>query len=238
MAETLVPAYIYLAPAQETELAQPIRIDFVSDVACPWCVVGLRSLLKAIEATGVKADIHFQPFELNPDMPPEGENTTEHVQKKYGSTAERSTAARQAIKDQGAAYGFDFNYGPESRIWNTFDAHRLLHWAGLEGKQLELKEALFKANFTDQQSTSDHDVLAKAAASAGLDEKRAREILSSGEFTKEVRSDEQLWRNRGIQAVPSIVFNQRWMIQGGQPTQVFEQALRQVMASPAEEARA
>ena len=219
-------------------MAQPLRIDFVSDVACPWCVVGLRSLLKAIDATGVKADIHFQPFELNPDMPPEGENTTEHVQKKYGSNPERSAAARQAIKDQGQALGFDFNYNAQSRIWNTFDAHRLLHWAGIEGKQLELKEALFKANFTDQQSTSDHEVLARAAASAGLDEKRAREILTTGEFTHEVRQDETLWRNRGIQAVPSIVFNQRWMIQGGQPTQVFEQAIRQIMESTAQPERA
>jgi predicted DsbA family dithiol-disulfide isomerase len=219
-------------------LAQPLRIDFVSDVACPWCVVGLRSLLKAIETTGVKADIHFQPFELNPDMPPEGENTTEHVQKKYGSTAERSAAARQAIRDQGAAYGFAFNYGPESRIWNTFDAHRLLHWAGIEGKQLDLKEALFKANFTDQLSTSDHEVLVKAAEAAGLDPRRARQILVSGEFANEVRNDEALWRNRGIQAVPSIVFNQRWMIQGGQPTQVFEQAIRQIMEGSMQEARA
>jgi predicted DsbA family dithiol-disulfide isomerase len=200
-----------------------LRIDFVSDVACPWCVVGLRSLLKAIDAVGDKAQIelHFQPFELNPDMTPEGENTTEHVQKKYGSTPERSAAARNALKESGAALGFDFNYSPQSRIWNTFDAHRLLHWAGLEGKQLELKQALFKANFTDQQKTSDHEVLAKAAESAGLDGNRAREILASGEFTKEVRSEEMVWRNRGINAVPSIIFNQRWMIQGGQPPQVF-----------------
>src|SRR5262245_48580589 len=117
-------------------MGQPLRIDFVSDVACPWCVVGLRSLLKAIDAVGDKAqvEIHFQPFELNPDMAPEGENTTEHVQKKYGSTPERSAAARNALKESGAALGFDFNYNSESRIWNTFDAHRLLHWAGLEGK--------------------------------------------------------------------------------------------------------
>ncbi len=149
----------------------PLRIDFVSDVACPWCVIGLRSLMKAIEAVGdkVDADIHFQPFELNPDMPAEGENTFEHVQKKYGSTQEKSAVARQAMKESGDALGFTFNYGPQSRIWNTFDAHRLLHWAAREGKQLELKEALFKANFTDQLSTSDHEVLIGAAKAAGLD---------------------------------------------------------------------
>src|SRR5690606_1737593 len=141
-------------------MATPLRIDFVSDVACPWCVVGLRSLMTAIGRIGdaVEAEIHFQPFELNPDMPPEGENAAEHVQKKYGSSAERSAASRQAIKQSGEALGFAFNYGPESRIWNTFDAHRLLHWAETEGRQLQLKEALFKANFTDQLSTSDHEV--------------------------------------------------------------------------------
>ena len=221
-------------------MATPLRIDFVSDVACPWCVIGLRSLKQALEAIGpdVNAEIHFQPFELNPDMPPEGENTTEHVMKKYGSTPERSTAARQTIRDSGSALGFTFNYGPESRIWNTFDAHRLLHWAGIEGRQLELKEALFRANFTEQLSTSDHEVLAKAAKEAGLDEAKAREILASGEYSEEVRQDEEVWRNRGINAVPSVVFNQRWMIQGGQPPQVFEQAIRQIIAGTATEARA
>lgn len=221
-------------------MATPLRIDFVSDVACPWCVIGLRSLMKALDAVGadVQPEIHFQPFELNPDMVPEGENTTEHVIKKYGSDPQRSAASRNAIKDSGEALGFNFNFGPQSRIWNTFDAHRLLHWAGLEGRQLELKEALFKSNFTDQLSTSDHEVLASAAKAAGLDEERAREILASDEFTDEVRRDEMLWRNRGINAVPSVIFNQRWMIQGGQPPQVFEQAIRQIVSGNVEEARA
>lgn len=221
-------------------MATPLRIDFVSDVACPWCVIGLRSLQRALEAVGdkVDAEIRFQPFELNPDMPPEGENTFYHVQKKYGSTEERSAAARQAIKESGEALGFAFNYGPQSRIWNTFDAHRLLHWARLEGKQLELKEALFKANFTDQLSTSDHEVLVGSAKAAGLDARRARQILVSGEYADEVRREEQVWRNRGIQAVPSIIFNQRWMIQGGQPPRVFEMAIRQILDGTAQEARA
>ena len=220
-------------------MATPIRIDFVSDVACPWCVVGLKSLQKALEAVGdsVQAEIHFQPFELNPDMVPEGENTAEHVARKYGANPERSAASRNALKEHGDALGFDFGFRPESRIWNTFDAHRLLHWAGLEGKQLELKEALFKANFTNQQATSDHEVLASAAKAAGLDETRAREILASGEFSDEVRRDEDLWRNRGISAVPSVIFNQRWMIQGGQPPKVFEQAIRQIISGQAQAAQ-
>lgn len=216
-------------------MAQNLRIDFVSDVACPWCVIGLRSLKVALEKVGaeVNADIHFQPFELNPDMPPEGENTTEHVARKYGANPERSAASRNAIRDSGAALGFEFNYNPESRIWNTFDAHRLLHWAGLEGRQMELKEALFTANFTLQKSTSSHEVLVEAAKAAGLNGDKAREVLESDSFVTEVRADEALWRNRGISAVPSVIFDGRWMIQGGQPPQVFEQAIRQILAGTA-----
>src|SRR5262249_53517295 len=138
-------------------MAEKLRIDFVSDVACPWCVVGLRSLQQALANVGdaVEAEIHLQPFELNPAMALEGENAFEHVQKKYGASAERSAEARQAIKQAGESLGFTFNYSPDSRIWNTFDAHRLLHWAESEGRALPLKAALFKANFTDRRATSD-----------------------------------------------------------------------------------
>lgn len=217
-------------------MAEPLRIDFVSDVACPWCVVGLRSLLKALDETGATATIHLQPFELNPDMAPEGENTAEHVAKKYGSTPERSQAAREVIKSHGAALGFTFNYGPESRIWNTFDAHRLLHWAELEGEGLALKEALFKLNFTDQRSTSDHAALIDAVRDAGLDVVRAQEILATDEYALEVRHAEEFWRSNGINAVPSAIFNQRWLIQGGQPPEVFAQVIRDVVSGKAKEA--
>lgn len=216
-------------------MAKQLQIDFVSDVACPWCVIGLRSLMSALETLGpeIDASIRFQPFELNPHMGPEGQNAAEHIQQKYGSTPERSAAARQAIKDAGEALGFTFNYGPDTRIWNTFDAHRLLHWAAFEGKQLALKEALFKANFTDQRPTSDREVLVDAAATAGLDPARASEILASGAFADEVRHEEELWRERGVNAVPSIVFNGRWLIQGGQPPEVFVRAIRKMLEAAA-----
>ncbi|MBK8543675.1 MAG: DsbA family oxidoreductase [Caulobacteraceae bacterium] len=217
-------------------MAGPLRIDFVSDVACPWCVVGLRSLLKALDETGAKAEIHLQPFELNPDMAPEGENTAEHVAKKYGSTPERSQAAREAIKSHGAALGFTFNYGPESRIWNTFDAHRLLHWAELKGNGLALKQALFKLNFTDQRSTSDHAALIDAVRDAGLDVVRAQAILATDEFATEVRHAEEFWRSNGINAVPSAIFNQRWLIQGGQPPEVFARVIGDILSGKAKEA--
>jgi predicted DsbA family dithiol-disulfide isomerase len=217
-------------------MAEKIHIDFVSDVACPWCVVGLRSLSIALERLKgeVDAEIHFQPFELNPDMAPEGENTFEHVQKKYGATAERSAASRQALKDSGAAVGFTFNYGPDSRIWNTFDAHRLLHWAGLAGRQRELKEALFTLNFTEQKSTSDHEALLTAVEKAGLDVASARDVLASGRYADEVRAEENKWRQAGINAVPSVVFEHRWLIQGGQPPEQFEAAIRQIVKQRAE----
>ena len=219
-------------------MTQPLRIDFVSDIACPWCVVGLRSLQQALANIGdaVQAEIHLQPFELNPDMPPQGENTTEHVEKKYGSSAERSAAVRQAIKQAGENLGFTFNYSPDSRIWNTFDAHRLLHWAEREGHALHLKDVLFKANFTDQRSTSDPAVLIDAAREAGLDPNRAREILSSGEFTDDVRALEAFWQSRGIHAVPSIIFNQHWMLQGAQPPEQFERAIRAIITGVAKPA--
>lgn len=219
-------------------MAASLRIDFVSDIACPWCVIGLRGLLIALDRIGseVQAEIHFQPFELNPNMAPEGENTHAHVMAKYGSTPERSDAARQVLRDRGAELGFTFSYSPDSRIWNTFDCHCLLHWAGLEGRQRALKEALFKANFTDQAPLNDPNVLADAAAAAGLDRTRALAILSSGEFAREVRADEQLWIQRGVQAVPSVVFNEKWMVRGGQPPEAFEQAIRQVLAEEANRA--
>ncbi len=219
---------------------QPLRIDFLSDVACPWCVIGLRSLKQALANLGdaVKAEIHLQPFELNPDMPPEGENTTEHVEKKYGASAERSAAARQAIKQAGEDLGFAFNYDPNTRIWNTFDAHRLLHWAELEGRALQLKEALFKANFTDGRSMSEPLVLIGAAREAGLDASRAGEILERGEYADEVRAIEAFWQSRGIRAVPSIVFNRHWLVQGAQPSEQFERTIRAIVAGVAQAAPA
>ncbi len=219
-------------------MTEKLHLDFVSDIVCPWCVIGLGALTQALEKIGpeIEAEIHFQPFELNPDMAPEGENTAEHIQRKYGSSAEQSQAARAAITARGAEAGFAFNWSPESRIWNTFNAHRLLHWAGLEGKQRALKEALFKAHFNEGRDVSDAGVLADVAQGVGLDGARAAAILASDAYAQEVRAEEALWRQRGIQAVPSVIVNGRWMIQGGQPTAVFEEALRRIAsgaASPA-----
>jgi predicted DsbA family dithiol-disulfide isomerase len=214
-------------------MTRTMKIDFVSDVSCPWCMIGLRGLEEALARTAdlVTADVTFQPFELNPQMGSDGQNLVEHVAEKYGSTPEQSAANRAMIRDRAAALGFSMQMSEESRIYNTFDAHRLLHWAGIEGKQTALKHALFDAYFTDQQDPSDHQVLVAAADKAGLDPVRAREILASGQYAQDVRAAEQLWQSRGISAVPAVVINDRYLISGGQPPEAFENALREIAAA-------
>jgi predicted DsbA family dithiol-disulfide isomerase len=216
-------------------MARHLKIDFVSDVSCPWCAIGLASLEQALRRLDceVDAELHFQPFELNPDMPPGGEDTTEHLTKKYGSTPEQQAASREAIRQRGEAVGFVFRKEGRARIYNTFDAHRLLHWAGLEGadRQHALKKALFEAYFTQGRSPEDHEVLFNAAERSGLDPARAREVLESDEYADQVRRQEQFYTGHGIHAVPAVIVDDRHLIQGGQPPEVFEQALRQLAAA-------
>jgi len=210
-----------------------MKIDFVSDIACPWCIIGLRGLEEALERSKdtVDATIHFQPFELNPDMPAGGQNIGEHIAEKYGSSPEDSAANRAMITARAAELGFTMAMTPDSRIYNTFDAHRLLYWAEDSGHQAALKHALFEAYFTAGKDPGDRAVLIAAAEQAGLDGSEAAQVLESGQYTQEVRNAEALWRSRGINAVPAIVINDRHLISGGQPVEVFEQALRQIAAA-------
>jgi predicted DsbA family dithiol-disulfide isomerase len=216
-------------------MARPMKIDFVSDVSCPWCIIGLRGLEEALARTQdvVDATITFQPFELNPDMPPEGENIVEHIGHKYGSSPAQSAANRAIIHARAAAVGFTMTTNDQSRIYNTFDAHRLLHWAEGEGRQAALKHALFDAYFTNGQDPSDHAVLIAAAEAAGLDGAEARAVLESGRYAQDVRDAEQLWQSRGITSVPAVIVDDRYLISGGRPPEAFEQALREIAAQPA-----
>ena len=209
-----------------------LRIDFVSDIACPWCAVGLASLQQALShcRDQLSAELHFQPFELNPGMPPEGEDVGEHLARKYGSTPERQAEMRAMIAERGAAVGFRFNPDGRSRIVNTFNAHRLLYWAGTEDdkRQLALKQAVLEACHGRDQRV-DHDaVLLAAVEQAGLDANRARQILASDEFANEVRAAERQWQEAGIHAVPAVVIERRHVISGAQTPDVFEQALRRL----------
>jgi predicted DsbA family dithiol-disulfide isomerase len=212
-------------------MAKRIQIDFVSDVVCPWCAIGLGGLetaLKKLEGE-VEAEVHFQPFELNPQMPIAGENRDEHIAKKYGQSPAQTAAVRERIRERAASVGFTMS-NAQDHIYNTFDSHRLLHWAGLEGKQAALKHALLIAYFTDGLNISDREVLVAKAAEAGLDSAAAREVLESGRYAEEVRREEQNWISAGISSVPAIIVNRQYLISGGQPPEVFEESLRQIAA--------
>ncbi|MGH6646744.1 DsbA family oxidoreductase [Aquabacterium sp.] len=215
-----------------------LKIDFVSDVSCPWCAIGLSALeaaLARLQGEGITARVHCQPFELNPRMAPGGQDITEHLTQKYGSTAEQQAQIRDTIRQRGAEVGFEFSPAGRGRIYNTFDAHRLLHWAGVEhgDRQLALKKALLVACHRDRQSMESHEVLLAVVQQAGLDTTRAQSILGSGEFAEDVRAQEALYTSSGIHSVPAVIVNDQHLISGGQPTAVFEQALRQIAADEA-----
>ena len=210
-----------------------MKIDFISDVACPWCAVGLGALEQAIARLGdeVKVELQFQPFELNPDMPPGGQDLDEHLTEKYGSTPEQRVEIRDTIRRRGEEVGFSFSAEGRGRIYNTLDSHRLLHWAkytGRPGSQYALKKALLEAYQGRAENIESHEVLLAAVAQVGLPVGQARAILQSKEYETEVRALEEFYRRAGIHAVPAVIINDRHLISGGQPTDVFERALREI----------
>ena len=217
-----------------------LKIDFVSDIACPWCAVGLFSLEKALERLQgeVQAELHFQPFELNPNMAPGGQDLGEHLSEKYGSTAEQQAQIRATINARGAEVGFAFAPGGRGRVYNTFDAHRLLTWAPGqgEGAQHRLKKALLQAYQGRAERIEDPEVLLAAVQEAGLDTVAAREVLESGAYADKVRAVEQLYQRSGIHSVPAVIINDQYLISGGQPVEVFEESLRQIAVEAAQAA--
>jgi len=213
-----------------------MKIDFVSDVACPWCAVGLGALEQAIERLGeeVKVELQFQPFELNPDMPAGGQDLDEHLTEKYGSTPEQRVEIRDTIRRRGEEVGFTFSAEGRGRIYNTLDSHRLLHWAkytGRPGSQYALKKALLEAYQGRAENIESPEVLLAAVAKVGLPVGQARAILQSKEYETEVRALEEFYRRAGIHAVPAVIINDRHLISGGQPADVFERALREIAAA-------
>ena len=220
-------------------MTKTVKIDFISDVSCPWCVIGLGNLdeaLKQFEGQ-LMADIRFQPFELNPGLPPEGESRFDNVARKYGVGREQAIANRERQRVLAAQVGFDMVTTDESRFYNTFDAHRLLHWARIEGRQEELKRALLAAYHTNMQNPGDHGVLVAAAESVGLEGAVARDVLTSGRYTDEVRDAEEKWQRAGISSVPAVIVNDRYLITGAEPPEVFEQAIRKAVSEVAGPAR-
>ncbi|MDE1179226.1 DsbA family oxidoreductase [Paraburkholderia sp.] len=214
-------------------MTQALSIDFVSDIACPWCAIGLSSLQLALSKLGdtVDAQIVMHPYELNPEMGPNGESIVAYLGKKYGRTPAQIEETQAMIRERGADVGF--NFGPRTRVFNTFDAHRLMHWAAIEGKQLALKMALLRAYHSDGKDPSNRDVLIEAAQSVGLDAAQARDVLQSDAYADDVRAEEREYQAMGIQSVPSIIFNGRYLVTGGQPVEAFERIIEQVLAEAA-----
>lgn len=213
----------------ETNDAAGIQVDIISDVMCPWCIVGYRQLEQALGAVGVGAFIRWHPFELNPAMPPEGQNLTEHIAEKYGASAEQSAANRKALSDLGEDLGIAFHFAPDSRIVNTFAAHQMLDWAQEHQLQHPLKLALFDAHFTQGRDVSDTSVLVDVAASVGLDADQAREVLKNATHAEATRARQQFWTSRGISGVPGIVFDGKYLLTGAQGVATYAQMIQKVM---------
>ncbi|MEZ5713962.1 MAG: DsbA family oxidoreductase [Paracoccaceae bacterium] len=193
-----------------------LRIDIVSDVVCPWCAIGHAQLARAIARTGIPVRILWHPFELNPQMPPEGQNLREHIIEKYGSTAEDSDKARARLTELGASLGFAFAFTDDSRMVNTFRAHQLIEWAETQGRQTDMKLALFKAHFTDARDVSDSATLAAIAGELGLDADDAAQALATGRHAAEVRTMQRFWTEKGIRGVPAMVFDRKHLVTGAQ----------------------
>jgi predicted DsbA family dithiol-disulfide isomerase len=209
-----------------------VKIDFVSDIACPWCAVGLGALEQALANLQgeVQVGLHFQPFELNPHMPPGGQDLGEHLTEKYGSTPEQQAQIRQTIAARGAEVGFVFHPGGRGRVYNTFNAHRLLHWSEGQGAgaQHALKKAFLEAYQGRAECMEDAEVLLAGVAVAGLDVAAARVVLESNAHATEVRERQKFYAQAGIRSVPAVIINDKHLISGGQPVEVFEQALRRI----------
>ncbi|MHA7875840.1 DsbA family oxidoreductase [Roseivivax sp.] len=215
-------------------MPDPIRVDIVSDVVCPWCVIGYSQLARAAEETGFEIEVQWHPFELNPQMPPEGQNLREHLAEKYGTAPEDSARARDRLTEMGAALGFTFNYAEDMRMVNTFRAHQLIDWATGEGRGHEMNMALFEAFFTRRENLDDAQVLADEAAAIGLDRAAALAVLESGELADLVRQKEQFWTARGISGVPAMIFARKHLVTGAQGEENYAKILHHL----AEEAAA
>ena len=206
-------------------MAQSLRIDIISDVMCPWCIIGYRQLALALAETGIEHEIHWHPFELNPQMPPEGQDAFEHVAEKYGSTRAQSDESRARMTELGTELGFDFRWSEGFRMHNTFHSHQLLHWADTQGRKHDLKMALFSAHFTDRRDLSDDEVLADIAGEIGLDRAEAAAVLQDQRFAAEVRQVENFWIKQGIRGVPAVVFERQHLVTGAQGVENYSRIL-------------
>lgn len=192
-----------------------ITVDIVSDVVCPWCYIGFKRLQLAIaEMENTEFELRWQPFELNPDLPEEGQDLQEHMSEKYGSTPAQSADSRQLLKAVGMSLGIEINHVPKARIVNTFRAHQLLHWAEHFGKSQSLMIAMFERYFGYGCNLNDIDELVKLAGKVGLSTEDAERILREETFRTVVRQKEAIWLQRGVRSVPTYIFNDKFAFSG------------------------
>ena len=212
-------------------MADKIKIDIVSDVVCPWCTIGYKRLDKAISDLGIQdqIEIEWHPFELNPNMPKEGQNVQEHLTEKYGSSLEEQRRSQEYMAEAGAELGFTFDYFEEMRMVNTFEAHILLEYAKGYGKQTELKMRLTTAFFSERKDDSNRAVLKQALLDIGLNAEEALSKLDNDEARYDLRSKQNYWKNLGVNSVPTIVFNKKSAVTGAQAVDVFKQILSEVI---------
>ena len=217
-------------PANPQLQPQSLRVDIVSDVVCPWCIIGYLQLMKALEALSgqFEPEIYWHPFELNPDMPEQGQDLREHLVQKYGPQAGSGQSVRSRLTGLGESLGFQFDYYEGMRMVNTFRAHQLLHWAALQGKQTDLKLGLFKAFFTCREDVNDPDVLVQVVERTGLDAGEARVVLDSGLYADAVRTEEAHWRDRDVYAVPMFLFQEKYQVPGAQEADTFIKVLKKI----------
>lgn len=212
--------------------SQLLEVDIVSDVVCPWCIIGYRQFQKSLElmAEPPEVIVRWHPFELNPQMPEDGQDVAEHLAQKYGTTPEQSTGARERLTTLGDSLGFKFDYSPGMRMVNTFRAHQLLHWGSVQGKQTELKLALFEAFFSLRENVNDVDVLVQVAERVGLQAAQARSVLEDERFGSEVRQEQNKWLEHDVHAVPAFVFNHQHMVSGAQEAETFARIITKIQA--------
>ena len=217
-----------MADLSDLDVENVLQIDIVSDVVCPWCIVGFKQLETAIAQTGVSAAVKWHPFELNPEMPDEGENLREHIMRKYGTSREQSQEARERLAEIGSGLGFDFRFTDDMRMVNTFKAHQLIHWAASEGKEHPLKMALFSAYFQERKNLNENGILADVAESQGLDRAEALNVLADGRCADQVRQEESFWTQNGIHGVPAVIFERRHLVSGAQGVDNYAAIIRQL----------
>ncbi|AHI28322.1 DsbA family oxidoreductase [Marinobacter similis] len=211
-----------------------LQIDIVSDIACPWCAIGYARLEKAMAALKDDMDIQVEwhAFELNPDPSGDGEPILPALARKYGRSEDEMRANQAQMMEIAKDLGLNFEKLQERYTRNTFDGHRLVKWAGEQGKQTEMKMALFEAYFGRAENVTDTEVLVTCATSVGLDAEEARTVLSSDRYADSVREDEARYQQAGVSAVPAYVVNQKYLISGAQEPDTLIDALREIAQEP------